>query len=93
MLIPNLNLGNKSHSYTCGVQSGVTDFCPHNANSIMLTDKLMPRTLYISDRNVPLLLPNRTAPIKKEEMRKAMTGGVVLPVHSYIPIVIHIPAQ
>lgn len=36
---------------------------------------------------------NRTAPIKKEEMRKAMTGGVVVPVHSHIPIVIHIPAQ
>lgn len=39
-----------------------------------------------------LLLPNRTAPIKEEEMRKDI-GGVVVPVHGHIPILIHIPAH
>ena len=41
------------------------------------------------------LLPNRTAQIKGEEMRKDVRGGVVVPVpaHSHIPIIIPIPAQ
>ena len=39
------------------------------------------------------LLPHRTAPIKTEETRRGVAGGVPVHVRARIPILIHIPVR